>query len=142
MVKRVWLVRFGLIAGAVCAVAAVAFGLVEGIDRWAKASRSGPVHVYHLRPAPPFLPDAVGLEKARETLARDGYDLDAWQPWEDDRSAAPNGARDRYLSRNAYNPNHATILFRDRTGTQPNPTRIVQLDLKGDRLECFVVLPK
>ena len=142
MAKRAWLVRYGLIAGAACAVAAASFGLVKGIDRSVKASRSGPVHVYHLRPAPAFLPDALALEKARETLARDGYDAAAWDPSEEDRSGAPDGTRDRYLSRNADNPNYGTILFHDRTRTQQNPARIVHLELKGDRLECFVVLPK
>ena len=132
-------VAFIAVAGA---VAALLFAVPDWIDRRVKASRSGPTHVFRLDPAPPFLPDGLALEKARETLARDGYELAEWEPWEDGRSTAPDGARDVYLSRNLSNPNSATILFHDRSGKHPNPGRIVHLELKGDRLECFVVLPK
>ena len=137
--------RTRIVAAAVAALVVPAVGFVvisAWIDKRVKESRSGPTHAFDIRPAPPFLPDAVALEKARESLARDGYDVSVWRPSEDDRTKAPDGTPDRYLVRNAIDPNSGWIGFRDTSASDLNPQRIVDVELKGERLECVVVTPK
>ena len=130
-----------LVAGVSVVVLLGAIVALPGyIDRRVKDARHGPLHVFHLGAAPPFLTDALALEKARQTLALDGYDLSAWQPVGDDRSSAPDKTPDRYFSRNTLDANQGSVLFANRA--DPNPRRIVSIQLKGDRVECRVVVPK
>src|SRR5688572_233180 len=68
-------------------------------------SRIGPQHVYELPEEPKFLTEELAMERARETLALDGLDAAAWQPVPDDRSKAPDGRTDQFLSRNTITPN-------------------------------------
>jgi hypothetical protein len=118
-------------------------GGVLGIGHWVKHSRSGPVHAYQLQPIPRFLTDDVAVEKARHALALDGFDAFVWQPSKDDRTKAPDGTPDVYLVRNSLNPNDGWIMFRDTTRKDdPKATRIVTVELKGDRLDCVVVRPE
>ena len=135
-----------LLPAAGVAVAAVLFvGLVwlpHWIDRRVKDAHSGPLHAYQMQPVPQFLGDALALEKALESLARDGYDPAVWRPGEDDRTRAPDGTPDTHLVRNTLNPNSGRILFRDTSGSDRNPTRVVSVELKGGRVECVVVTPK
>jgi len=137
--------RTRIVAGVVALLVApaVAFFAIAGwIDQRVKASRSGPLHVYDIHPAPPFLPEAVALEKARQSLALDGYDVSAWRASDDDRTKPPDGTPDRFLVRNAIDPSSGWILFRDTSGKDQNPDRIVTVELKGDQVECVVVTPK
>ena len=63
-----------LIAGVSVVVLIGAIAAPPGyIDRSVKDARRGPLHVFHLDAAPPFLTDALALERARQTLALDGY---------------------------------------------------------------------
>jgi hypothetical protein len=137
--------RTRIVAAAVAAltVPAITFVVIPGwIDQRVKASRSGPPHAFDLHPAPPFLPEAVALEKARQSLLLDGYDVSVWRASDDDRTKAPDGTPDRYLVRNALDPNSGWIGFRDTSGSDPNGQRIVTVELKSNRVECVVVTPK
>ena len=135
--------RFLAVLLACAALVAVTGALVflSGyVDRRMKAERSGPVHVFMLGGAPRFLTDELALEHTRRALALDGYDLAAWEPLWADQSKAPDGTPDRYLARNGEDPNAGTVRFVNMGDS--NPTRIVQVELKGERLECRIVIPK
>jgi hypothetical protein len=112
--------------------------VVNRIDRAVKDAHSGPMHVFKLASTPAFLTDEIALSKAREALSLDGYDTSAWQPGEDDRSKAPDGTPDRYLVRNTLDPNRGSIRFLDKRVD----SRYVQVELKGDRVHCQVIIPK
>ena len=116
-------------------------GLCALVRHW-ENSRAGPLHVFQLPSAPAFLTDDLALARAKETMALDGYSMAIWQPMEDGRTKSPNGSPDIYLSRNSINPNRGTIQFWDPTMKQPNPSRLVVLEMEGDRLECRVIIPK
>ena len=116
--------------------------LTRWFDQRVEDSRSGPLHTYQIRPVPQFLTDDLAVAKARQTLALDGYDVSVWQPSEDDRSKAPDGTPDVYLVRNTINPNRGFIEFLDTNRTDRNPSRIVTVELKGEHVECQVLLPK
>jgi hypothetical protein len=94
-------------------------------------SRIGPQHVYELPEPPRFLTEELAMERARETLTRDGLDVAAWQPVPGDRSKAPDGHVDQFLSRNTTTPNHGSIIFTNSTGT-----RFVSVELDGKRVIC------
>jgi hypothetical protein len=91
---------------------------------------------------PPFLTDDLALEMARRTLAIDGYDLSVWLPRADGRTKAPDGSPDLYLARNGVNPNSRGIAFVDRSREAYNRSRIVDIELKDDHVECRVIIPK
>lgn len=105
-------------------------------------SHFGPSHEYTVEPAPRFLTNDLAVSKAQETLRLDGYDLSAWRPLKDDRSKAPDGTPDEYLVRNAIDPNRGQIQFVDTRNRDRNPSRVVLMELKGDRLKCEVETPK
>ena len=124
------------------ALAAAVFAIPGLIDNWVKSSRSGPPHAFEVSPPPPFLTDELALEKAAVSLALDGYDPSAWQPSPDNRTRAPDGLGDQYLVRNTLNANQGFIVFRTAERANPNPTRVVTVELKNGRVECVVVTPK
>lgn len=112
------------------------------VDRHIKESRSGPLHTFPLGQTPAFLTDELAFTKAQEALTLDGYDLSVWQVFLDGRTKAPDGSIDVHLARNTINPNDGCIVFFDQSGKDANPTRIVQIELKGDSVECRVIRPK
>lgn len=100
-------------------------------------SRISPQHVYELSEQPKFLTEELAMARARETLTRDGLDVAAWQPVPDERSKAPDGRTDQFLSRNAITPNHGSIMFTNCTGT-----RFVSVELDGSRVVCQTSIGK
>jgi hypothetical protein len=119
----------GLLLLGVAAVSYIAHRAVQ--------SRIGPQHVYELAEQPKFLTEELAIAKARETLTRDGLDIAAWQPVPDDRTKAPDGRTDEFLSRNTITPNHGSIMFTNGTGT-----RFVSVELDGRRLVCQTSIGK
>jgi hypothetical protein len=102
----------------------------------ARNTTVGPMHSFQLDATRPFLSDTLAVEKAKEALALDGYDLAEWRPREDRRGTAPDGTPDVYLARNT-NPNMGSIAFELRSGaTQPHI--YVAIELTGDRVQCQV----
>lgn len=114
------------------AVAAVPYLIHRSVQ-----SRIGPQHIYELSEQPKFLTEELAMERARETLIRDGLDATAWQPVPDDRSKAPDGRTDQFLLRNTITPNHGSIMFRSSTGT-----RFVSVELDGRRVVCQTSIGK
>jgi hypothetical protein len=101
----------------------------------------GPVHTFQLNAEPPFLSDALAVEKAKESLALDGYDLASWQLREDRRSTAPDGTPDVYLLRNGKNLNLGEIVFLPRNGDSL-PRISVAIEFTEGQMKCQVSCAK
>ena len=98
------------------------------VTRW----NEGP-QIYTIHPAPPFLTEALALEKARETLARDGFSLDEWPIMKTDapKGKTPDGPRDKYFDRFSFRPHAGRVHF-----SNGKKTRSYDVSLDGDRLTC------
>ena len=95
--------------------------------------RSGPDHFFSVEPAPTFLTEALAVEKARECLVREGYNLEQWRITTVDRSPskAPDGTPDRYFYRSSYRPTAGRVCF-----SNGKRTRTVNVRLDGSRIVC------
>jgi hypothetical protein len=115
---------------------AVLFGLAASfsyfLDRSLKA-RSGPVRCFELSESPPFLTEELALEKARETLRRDGLDTAHWMPRPDGRTKAPDGRTDQFMGRNSINGNRGVFLF---SGGANGLERFVSVELHSNLVVC------
>ena len=112
--------------------------LPQAFDRALQTRFVGPEHVYQLPEQPPYLTEELAIAKGRETLARDGFDTNAWTLVPDRRSSAPDGRADLYFVRNTKNPNQGKFAVRDASGAR----RFVHVQLEGDILTSCVVIPK
>jgi hypothetical protein len=120
--RRSWLTAFAIL------VAVGAAWRVTAFER----SRIGPRHQFAVSEPSAFLTEALALAKAREVLALDGLDPSEWQAHPDDRTAAPDGRRDEYLSRNSLNPNRGSVQFRG----PKDQVRFVSVELAGGQVVC------
>ena len=96
--------------------------------------RSGPEYVFPLETTPPFLSEEMAVEKARATLAVEGYNVDQWKLadfGQSGRGKSPDGKRDRYLVR--YQDTYGRISFAN--GKQH---RTYDVSLQGSRVVCRV----
>jgi hypothetical protein len=107
-------------------------------DRALKARFVGREHLYRLPEQPHYLTEELAIAKGRETLARDGFDTNAWTLVPNDRSSASDGRADLYFVRNTKNPNQGSFTVRDASGSR----RFVHVQLEGDRVTSCVVIPK
>lgn len=108
------------------------------IDLAVKRARGGPLHTFRLRDQPDFLSDETALECASLAMSLDGLERAEWKPSEDDRTEAPDGTPDRYLVRNALDPNRGFVQFVRPDGA----TRQVFVQFQDGRVECQVWRPK
>jgi hypothetical protein len=134
--------RISLIVVVSAAVGAIVFlvaSVPSWVNEWIINNRRGPAHVFELDPPPKFLADGVAVDKARESLALDGLNAEEWAPVEDGRTMSPEGEGDRWLCRNALNPNVGFVQFRHREQTSQ---RIVHMELAAGQLTTYVWLPK
>lgn len=130
-----------LVSGIAVAAALLVVGIAlvpDAFDRALKSHFVGPEHVYQLSDRPPDLTEELAIAKGRETLARDGFDTNAWTLVSDDRSYAPDGKADSYFVRNVENPNRGTFAVQDASGSR----RFVTVELQDDRIKSCVVIPK
>ena len=107
------------------------FGIAFALHAYMMAL-TRPNHVFELTEQPAFLTDSLAVEKARQTMTIEGFDPTEWQPKADERTTAPDGARDKFLSRNGINPNSGSILFTRQDGAG----RFVHIELDGNRVVC------
>lgn len=93
--------------------------------------RSGPEYVFPLETAPAFLSEETAMEKARATLAVEGYNVEQWKPTRVDqpRTRAPDGSPDRYLVR--HQDTYGRISFVN--GSQH---RTYDISLHGSHVVC------
>lgn len=110
---------------------------------WAHAARravsQGPEHRFELDGRPAFLSEEVALDMARETLRRDGYDPNRWEPLDDGRTTAPDGRPDRHFARNALDPNSGYVQF---SRSEPWGALTVSLELDGATIVSHVWQPR
>ena len=97
--------------------------------------RSGSQHVFQLKSYPDTLTEELAIEKARETFAKEGYNLEKWQLTRANNpsSAAPDGTADKYFDRFGFRPTEGRVHF-----TDGKRYRTVQVRLEGNRLVCFM----
>jgi hypothetical protein len=94
--------------------------------------RSGPEYVFPLETTPPFLSEKLAVEKARATLAVEGYNVDQWKLTnlgQAGRGKAPDGTRDRFLVR--YQDTYGRVSF-----ANGKLTRTYDVSLQGSRVVC------
>lgn len=94
--------------------------------------RSGPEYVFPLETTPPFLSEELAVEKARATLAVEGYNVDQWKLTnlgQSGRGKSPDGTRDRFLVR--YQDTYGRISF-----ANGKLHRTYDVSLQGSRVVC------
>lgn len=95
-------------------------------------------HAYELPEHVPFLTEEVALTFARRMLEREGFSLEAWIPVEDRRTSSPDHKPDKYLVRNAFNPNDGFIRFKNEA---LNESRYVSVVLSNKQVMCSLTRP-
>jgi hypothetical protein len=102
----------------------------------------GQPHSFQLETTPLFLSEALAVEKAKETIALEGYDLGSWAPREDRRTTAPDGSIDVFFARSTIGPNFGHVTFVYQGDKPPKLPPIAYIELVGDRITCQVSLPR
>ena len=114
-------------------------GILLAINR-AIDSRSGPVHRFAVPAGETFLTDDRAAAIGREVMNRDGFPESAWKLMNDDRTKAPDGRPDRFLTRNTINPNQGSVYFHcDDSAT---PQRFVNIELRDGEITARGTLGK
>lgn len=77
----------------------------------------------------------MAIEKAKQTLVKEGYNLNDWQLTRayNPESSAPNGKQDRYFDRFSFQPTAGRVHF-----TDGHHFRTVQVQLEEKRVICFM----
>jgi hypothetical protein len=124
--------RVIIIAGTLIALAALTVGgMLYAINRGMNA-RLGPLHRFPASAGESFLTDERAVVIAREVMKRDGFPESAWKLMEDDRTKAPDGRPDRYLTRNLNVPNDWMIYFH--CDNSPTQQRFVHLEFRNGEI--------
>ena len=105
---------FAIILGVLALIGFVAIPLVA---RHSVQSRIGPEHVFPFAEPRASFTGEYALERARETLARDGLDISTWQEAGGSRQVASN---------------RLVVMFTNSTAS----TRFVDVTLDGQRVVC------
>jgi hypothetical protein len=114
-------------------------GILLAINR-AIDSRSGPVHHFPLPAGEAFLTDDRAAAIAREVMNRDGFQEVAWKLMTDDRTKAPDGRPDQFLTRNTINPNQGSVYFYSENSRTPQ--RFVNIELRDGEIAAQGTLGK
>ena len=128
-----------LSAVTVVAVGTGAYVLLQQLDKQVAESR---IELRQTFNAISSLTDEVALAKAQDVMKLRGYDTATWQAMGENEKELPYGRRGPFLRRNTRNANEGCIQFVDSSMKDRNPTRIVQLELRGDQLHCELIYPK
>jgi hypothetical protein len=115
------------------AIVVVLIGLYPFLLNRALRAGSGPKHNFGLSEETRFLTEEVALDKARETLRLDGWNIAEWQAHRDGRTKAPDGRVDQFMRRNSINSNSGTFMF---TSSAHKQVRLVLVKLTGTQLVC------
>ena len=102
------------------------------------AAMHGKKYTYKEKPAPLFLSEELALTKARQTLAREGFNTNEWKlVLASNPAMAPDGSRDRYFARMRFpgqNPARGMVQFRN-----GDLRRKFDVRLDGDRIICHLL---
>ena len=113
-------------------VVGIVFALNQTIE-----SGSGPVHRFPLLEGETFLTDERAAAIGREVMNRDGFPEAEWKLASDDRSKAPNGRPDQFLTRNTIDPNQGYVSF-----YSGNSARFVSVELRDGTITAAGSLGK
>ena len=90
--------------------------------------------------AKPFLTDDRAAAIGREVMSRDGFPESAWKLMSDDRTKAPDGRPDQFLTRNTINANQGYVYFR--CENSPTPQRFVNIEQRDGEITAQGTLGK
>ena len=122
--------------------ALVALGVCVAIQRWNDQMWEKRVELRQSFAGVIELTDEVAVAKAREVMAKRGYDVTVWQPMGESEHQLPYGVHGPFLRRNVQNANAGVIQFVDLSMKDSNITRLVKLELHDQTLECELIRPK
>jgi hypothetical protein len=135
MRRRLLIIASAGLALIVVGVGGILFAINRAID-----SRSGPVHRFLVPAGEAFLTDDRAATIGREVMNRDGFPEHAWKLMTDDRTKAPDGRPDQFLTRNTINPNRGYVYFR--CDNSPTPQRLVNIELRDGEFTAQGTLGK
>ena len=135
MRRRLLIIASAGLALVVVGVGGIFFAINRAID-----SRSGPVHRFPVSAGETFLTDDRAATIGREVMNRDGFPEPAWKLMTDDRTEAPDGRPDRFLTRNTINPNRGCVSFH--CDNSPTPDRFVNIELRDGKFTAQGTLGK
>lgn len=98
-------------------------------------------YTFEVEEMPEFLTEEMAIAFARKALKLREFDDSMWEIRErtESRTVDPNGRTDKYCSRNALNPNRASMIFVNRS---KNEQRGVIVEMEEKRIVCSVSVPK
>jgi hypothetical protein len=102
----------------------------------------GQPHRFQLKTAPPFLSEALAVEKAKEAIALEGYDLGYWKLREKRRTTAPDGTPDVFFVRRTHEDGDITFEYQGDADKPPKIPPTVSVALRGYEVSCHVLLPR
>ena len=114
-------------------------GLLLAINH-AIDSRSGPIHRFSLPAGETFLTDDRAAAIGREVMNRDGFRESDWKLMNDDRTKAPDGRPDQFLTRNTINPNQGSVYFHN--ANSPTSQRFVNIEVREGTITAQGTLGK
>ncbi len=122
-------------------------GGIVALNIWAKHTFVSQEYRFRLHDSPPFLTEVVALKCGRDALSADGYDAARWGVIEVDRphfsanrTKAPDGTTDVYLSRNQLDPKKGVLVFHSKDDERR--IRFVNVEIQGDTVSCWISQPK
>ena len=127
MRRRLLVIATTLLALVVIGVGGILFAIKHAID-----ARSGPVHRFPAPAGETFLTDDRAAAIGREVMNRDGFPESEWKLMTDDRTKAPDGRPDQFLTRNTINPNQGYVYFH--CNDSPTPQRFIQVELRDGEI--------
>jgi hypothetical protein len=116
-------------------VGGILFAIKRAVD-----SRSGPVHRFPVPAGETFLTDHRAVAVGREVMNRDGFPESAWRLMTDDRTKAPDGRPDQFLTRNTIDPNQGSVFFY--CADSPTPARYVNVAVRNREITAQGALGK
>jgi hypothetical protein len=135
MRRRLVIITSISLALIVVGVGGILFAINRAID-----SRSGPVHRFPVAAGETFLTDDRAATIGREVMKRDGFPESAWKLMTDDRTKAPDGRPDQFLTRNTINPNQGSVYFH--CDNSAAPQRFVNIELRDGQIMAQGTLGK
>jgi hypothetical protein len=124
--------RFLAIATVVLALIVIGVGATFFAINRAIESGSAPVHRFPVSSGESFLTNDRAAAIAREVMNRDGFPESAWRLMNDDRTKAPYGRPDQFLTRNTINLDQGCVSFH--CESSPTPDRFVNIELRDGEI--------
>jgi len=127
MQRRLLIVTGIILTLIVVGIAGVLLAVNHAID-----ARSGPIHHFAVPAGETFLTDERAAAIGRDVMELDGYPKSTWTLMTDDRTKAPDGRPDQYLTRNSINANRGFVYFY--SASSPTPQRFVNIELRNGEI--------